>query len=144
MNRSLGSKVRSTVAYLAQTWRKLEGRHRFVAFSTGKDSLALAAMLYEAVGEERPPCLYSHHDLEFPEYAEYAEQMKAFGFAIEVVNPFLEYFELIDRGMGVLDAQGCLVPATANWNGAAGMAAEAWSGKSKVGSHVSRDVWKRV
>lgn len=102
MNRALDSKVKSTVAQLRKTWAKLEARHRFVAFSTGKDSLAVAAMLYEAVGAERPPCLYAHHDLEFPEYEEYAERLKAFGFAIETVRPFLEYFELIDRGIGFL------------------------------------------
>jgi len=102
MNRALESKVKSTIAQLRETWRKLEGKHRFIAFSTGKDSLAVAAMLYEAVAPERPPCLYSHHDLEFPEYEEYAERMKTFGFAIEIVRPFLQYFELIDRGIGFL------------------------------------------
>lgn len=102
MNKALETKVKETVARLREVWRKLEGRHRFVAFSTGKDSLAVAAMLYEAVGAERPPCLYSHHDLEFPEYEEYAERMKESGFAVEVVRPFLQYFELLERGIGFL------------------------------------------
>ena len=102
MNKALESKVKTTITRLRETWRKLEGKHRFVAFSTGKDSLAVAAMLYEAVGSERPPCLYSHHDLEFAEYEEYAERMKAFGFAIETVRPFLQYFELLERGIGFL------------------------------------------
>jgi 3'-phosphoadenosine 5'-phosphosulfate sulfotransferase (PAPS reductase)/FAD synthetase len=102
MNKALESKVKTTIARLREIWRTLEDKHRFVAFSTGKDSLAVAAMLYEAVGSEHPPCLYSHHDLEFPEYEEYAEEMKAFGFAIEIVRPFLQYFELIERGIGFL------------------------------------------
>jgi 3'-phosphoadenosine 5'-phosphosulfate sulfotransferase (PAPS reductase)/FAD synthetase len=102
MNRALESKVELAIASLREIWRKLDGKHRFVAFSTGKDSLAVAAMLYEAVAPERPPCLYSHHNLEFPEYEEYAKRMKEFGFAIEIVRPFLQYFELIDRGIGFL------------------------------------------
>jgi PP-loop superfamily ATP-utilizing enzyme len=60
MNKPLESKVRDTVRWLRTTWRKLDRLHRFVAFSTGKDSLALSAMLYEAVGDEEPPCLYVH------------------------------------------------------------------------------------
>ena len=102
MNKPLETKVNETVLKLREVWRKLEGRHCFVAFSTGKDSLAVAAMLYEAVGAERPACLYSHHDLEFPEYEGYAERMKTFGFALEVVHPFLQYFELMERGIGFL------------------------------------------
>jgi 3'-phosphoadenosine 5'-phosphosulfate sulfotransferase (PAPS reductase)/FAD synthetase len=102
VNKTLESKVRNTVSQLRETWHKLEGRHRFIAFSTGKDSLAVAAMLYEAVGSEHPLCLYSHHDLEFPEYEEYAERLQAFGFAIEIVRPFLQYFELMDRGISFL------------------------------------------
>ena len=102
MRSTLHAKVKATVLRLRETWRRLEGKRRFVAFSTGKDSLALAAMLYEAVAPERPPCLYSHHDLEFPEYRQYAERMKEFGFAIEVVKPFLQYFELVERGIGFL------------------------------------------
>jgi 3'-phosphoadenosine 5'-phosphosulfate sulfotransferase (PAPS reductase)/FAD synthetase len=102
MNKVLESKVKAAVVHLRETWRRLEDTHRFVAFSTGKDSLAVAAMLYEAVDPECAPCLYSHHDLEFPEYEEYARRMKTFGFAVEMVRPFLQYFELIDRGISFL------------------------------------------
>ena len=81
---------------------KFEGEHRFVAFSTGKDSLALAAMLYEAVEPERPVCLYSHHNLEFPCNLEYLEKLSEHGFAIKTRHPFLEYFDLMDRGIGFI------------------------------------------
>jgi PP-loop superfamily ATP-utilizing enzyme len=70
LKKPLVTKVRATIAWMGKVWRSLEGKQRFVAFSTGKDSLAVAAMLYEAVGDELPPCLYSHHDLEYPEYKE--------------------------------------------------------------------------
>lgn len=60
----------------------------------------MTSMLYEAVGEERPVCLYSHHNLEFSSNLEYLEALKAKGFHIQTVHPFLEYFELIERGMG--------------------------------------------
>jgi len=70
MDRPLENKIKATVAHLRQLWSQLHGKHRFVAFSTGKDSLAVAALLYEAVGSEDPPCLYSHHQMEFPEYGE--------------------------------------------------------------------------
>ena len=49
MDQALKTKVAETVATLRSLWGTLEGKYRFVAFSTGKDSLALAAMLYEAV-----------------------------------------------------------------------------------------------
>jgi hypothetical protein len=65
-------------------------------------SLALAGILYEAVGPERPTCLYAHHDLEFPGNLEYLEELKRCGFAAQVVRPFLEYFDLMDRGIGFL------------------------------------------
>jgi len=102
MQKPLVEKVRETVKRLRDLWPRLEGRHRFVAFSTGKDSLALAAMLYEAVGPDRPPCLYAHHDLEFPSNLEYAAELTDRGFAIEIVHPFLQYFELMERGIGFL------------------------------------------
>jgi len=98
----LEAKVRETVRYLRDLWLRLENKCRFVAFSTGKDSLAMAAMLYEAVAPEKPICLYSHHELEFPGNLEYLKELRARGFAVTVVNPFLEYFELMDRGIGFL------------------------------------------
>jgi 3'-phosphoadenosine 5'-phosphosulfate sulfotransferase (PAPS reductase)/FAD synthetase len=73
-----------------------------VAFSTGKDSLAMTAMLYEAVAPEKPICLYSHHGLEFPVNLGYLEELRDRGFAIKIVNPFLEYFDLMERGIGFL------------------------------------------
>lgn len=102
MREALTVKVRDTIKGLREAWARVEGRRRFVAFSTGKDSLALAAMLYEAVEPERPTCLYAHHDLEFPVNLEYLEQLKERGFAAQVVRPFLEYFELMERGIGFL------------------------------------------
>ena len=71
----LAAKVQKTVRYLRDLWPRLEDKYRFVAFSTGKDSLAMAAMLYEAVAPERPVCLYSHHELEFPINLEYLERI---------------------------------------------------------------------
>jgi len=100
MNRPLRTKVEKSVRWLREIWKRTEGRHRFVAFSTGKDSLALAAMLYEAVGHERPPCLYVHHELQFPVDSQYLNALKTHGFNIQVLRPFLNYFELTERGMG--------------------------------------------
>jgi hypothetical protein len=54
MQKPLATKVRETVQYLRTLWPKLDDKHRFVAFSTGKDSLAMTAMLYEAVETEKP------------------------------------------------------------------------------------------
>jgi 3'-phosphoadenosine 5'-phosphosulfate sulfotransferase (PAPS reductase)/FAD synthetase len=102
MKKPLADKVQRAIQSLRELWLKLDGKLRFVGFSTGKDSLALAAMLYEAVEPERPTCLYVHHDLEFPGNLEYLEQLKSRGFAAQVLRPFLEYFDLMDRGMGFL------------------------------------------
>ena len=62
----------------------------------------MTAMLYEAVAPEKPICLYSHHGLEFPVNLEYLEELRHRGFAIKIVNPFLEYFDLMERGIGFL------------------------------------------
>ncbi len=102
MNDALREKVEGTISELRQVWKRFEGKHRFVGFSTGKDSLAVAAMLYEAVGPEKPACVYAHHALEFPTNLDYVKEMEQQGFAIETVKPHLDYFELIDRGMGFL------------------------------------------
>lgn len=100
MRKPLNDKVRDTVRSLREVWAKIGDKHAFVAFSTGKDSLALAAILYEAVEPEQPVCLYVHHDLEFPTNLEYLATIKECGFRVQVLRPFLEYFELIDRGIG--------------------------------------------
>ena len=102
MDKALRKKLVRTLAELRSLWKRLEGKQRFVAFSTGKDSLALAAMLYEAVEPEKPVCLYSHHNLEFPVNLRYLEELRGRGFRVEIVKPFLEYFELMDRGIGFL------------------------------------------
>ncbi len=102
MKKPLTNKVAETVASLREIWSKTQDRTRFVGFSTGKDSLALAAMLYEAAEPERPACLYAHHDLEFSGNLDYLEELKRRGFAAQVVRPYLEYFELMDRGIGFL------------------------------------------
>ena len=57
-------------------------------------------MAYEALEPARPTCLYAHHDMEFPSNLEYLERLKERGFAVEMVHPFLSYFELIERGIG--------------------------------------------
>ena len=62
----------------------------------------MAAMLYEAVEPEKPVCLYSHHNLEFSVNLEYLEELKSRGFRVEVVEPFLGYFDLMERGIGFL------------------------------------------
>ena len=102
MNNRLCRKIERTIEDLRRIWKRFEGKHRFVGFSTGKDSLAVAAMLYEAVAPEKPPCVYVDHSLEFPSNLDYVGLMKQQGFAIETVRPHLGYFELVDRGMGFL------------------------------------------
>ncbi len=62
----------------------------------------MAAMLYEAVAPEKPPCLYSSHDFEFPECKAYLNCMRGYGFNVEIARPFLSYFELMERGMGFI------------------------------------------
>jgi len=102
LQKPLAIKVQETIRYLRDLWPRLEGKRRFVAFSTGKDSLAMAAILYEAVDSQQPICLYSHHSLEFSSNLEYLDELKNRGFAVDVVNPFLEYFDLMERGIGFL------------------------------------------
>jgi len=102
MRKTLERKVKETVVSIRQIYSKLQSGYPFIAFSTGKDSLAMAAIIYEAIAPERLPCLYVHHGLEFPENLDYAEELKERGFAVEVLNPFLEYFELTKRGIGFL------------------------------------------
>ena len=101
MNEALTTKVDETVDQLRLIWKKVRDKRPFVAFSTGKDSLLVAALLYEAVGEERPQCLYSHHNLEFDCNKTYLETLRT-TFNVETVEPFLGYFDLIERGIGFL------------------------------------------
>jgi len=104
MNKVLESKVRSIISLIRRIWPKLEGRYPFIAFSSGKDSLAMASIIYEALENENEhlTCLYSHHDLEYKTNLEYLDLLKERGFLIEIRRPFLEYFELINRGIGFL------------------------------------------
>jgi len=60
MNKALESKVKTTIARLREIWRTLEDKHRFVAFSTGKDSLAVAAMLYMKLWVRSIPPAFIH------------------------------------------------------------------------------------
>ena len=90
------------VGRIRNIWPKIECQYPFIAFSTGKDSLAMAALIYEALEPERPVCLYAHHDLEFPGNLEYLELLKEKRFNVRIVKPFLEYFELMERGIGFL------------------------------------------
>ena len=101
MNKELENKVDKTIAELKKAWDVVRHRNPFVAFSTGKDSLLVASLLYEAVAPERPICLYSHHPMEFQCFLDYLETLRE-RFDIHVVKPFLEYFELMDRGIGFL------------------------------------------
>jgi len=102
MKKLLSAKVQDAIRSMREVWPKLQGKNPFVAFSTGKDSLAMAAMLYEAVEPDRPMCLYAHHGLEFPGNLDYLAELQARGFVVENVRPFLEYFELMERGIGFL------------------------------------------
>ena len=102
MRKTLERKVKETIASIRQIYSKLQSGYPFIAFSTGKDSLAMAAMIYEAIAPEKLPCLYVHHGLEFPENLDYLTELKDRGFEVEVVHPFLEYFELTERGIGFL------------------------------------------
>jgi len=102
VRKTLAAKVQTTITLIQRNYSKLKRGYPFIAFSTGKDSLAMAAMIYEAVEPEKLPCLYVHHDLEFPVNLEYLAELKDRGFATEVVNPYLGYFELTDRGIGFL------------------------------------------
>ncbi|MGA1980360.1 MAG: phosphoadenosine phosphosulfate reductase family protein [Sedimentisphaerales bacterium] len=99
--------MKNAIASIRQIYPRLESAYPFIAFSTGKDSLAMAAMIYEAIEPDKLPCLYVHHSLEFPENLDYAAELKDQGFEVEVLEPFLEYFELMERGIGfptLLDA----------------------------------------
>jgi len=102
MRKTLATKVKGTIALIREIYPELEFGYPFIAFSSGKDSLAMAAMIYEAIAPDKLPCLYVHHDLEFPENLDYVEELKDRGFMVEVLNPFLEYFELTKRGIGFL------------------------------------------
>lgn len=100
MNKTLEVKVKNTIASIRENYSRIEFGYPFIAFSTGKDSLAMAAMIYEAISPDKLPCLYVHHNLEFPSNFDYIEELRDHGFTIEVLNPFLEYFELTERGIG--------------------------------------------
>lgn len=102
MRKTLTTKVENAIALMQQIYPKLKDGYPFIAFSTGKDSLAMAAMIYEAIAPNKLPCLYVHHNFEFPENLDYLAELKERGFAVEVLNPFLEYFELTDRGIEFL------------------------------------------
>jgi 3'-phosphoadenosine 5'-phosphosulfate sulfotransferase (PAPS reductase)/FAD synthetase len=106
MNKPLNTKVRLTIRKLRDIWARMEGKYPFVGFSTGKDSLAMAALLYEAVEPEKPVCIYAHHDLEYPGNLDYLQTLKERGFKVVVAKPFLEYFDLMDRGISFLTLTG--------------------------------------
>ena len=102
MNKTLEQKVQGTLQHIRELWPRFENSIPFIAFSTGKDSLAMTALIHEALPSVQIPCVYSHHDLEFPQNLEYVETMRDRGMDIQVVTPFLSYFELIERGIGFL------------------------------------------
>lgn len=102
MDKILTAKVKKTISSIRKIYSRIEGFYPFIAFSTGKDSLAMAAIIYEAIYPIKIPCLYVHHDLEFPENLDYAAELKNLGFAVEIQKPFLEYFELTSRGIRFL------------------------------------------
>jgi len=102
MNKTLTTKVKFTIKLIREIHSKLDFGYPFIAFSTGKDSLAMAALIYEALAPVKLPCLYVHHNFELPGNLDYLTELRDRGFAVEVLNPFLEYFELTDRGIGFL------------------------------------------
>lgn len=102
MKKTLEAKVKRTIASIRKVYSKIEFGFPFIAFSTGKDSLAMAAMVYEAIIPDKLPCLYIHHNLEFSSNLDYIEELKDQGFMIEVLNPYMGYFELTKRGIGFL------------------------------------------
>ena len=85
MNKPLREKIAYAIQRMRRMWSASRSKARFVAFSTGKDSLAMMAMLYEAVESEneKPVCLYSHHGLEFPENLEYLETIRGMDFRLK-------------------------------------------------------------
>lgn len=102
MEKVLLNKIKDKIQQFRQVYSRVKDWRPFIAFSTGKDSLAMASMLYEALESDTLPCVYVHHDLEFPVNLQYAERLRERGFEIEIVNPFLGYFELIDRGISFI------------------------------------------
>jgi 3'-phosphoadenosine 5'-phosphosulfate sulfotransferase (PAPS reductase)/FAD synthetase len=57
MRKTLTTKVKNTIALIREIYPKLKDGYPFIAFSTGKDSLAMAAMIYEAIAPDKLPCL---------------------------------------------------------------------------------------
>jgi len=101
MDNALSQKVSDTLDLIRKVWDKVRNQNPFIAFSTGKDSLLVAALIYEAIAPERPVCLYSHHDLEFECHLEYLNILED-RFDVQQVHPFLSYFELMERGISFL------------------------------------------
>lgn len=99
-------KIKNALNTIRMTLNSSVNHTPFIAFSGGKDSLAVAALVYEALAPKKIPCIYVHHDMEFPDQIDYIKDMRNQGFDIEIVTPFLNYFELIDRGIGFLTRQG--------------------------------------
>lgn len=102
MDQVLTRKIKETIRHIQDIWSKLKDYYSFIAFSTGKDSLALTAIMYEALDNYPIECIYSHHPLEFPENLDYANKLIEKGFNIKIRTPFLNYFELMDRGISFL------------------------------------------
>ena len=61
MDKILRAKTETAILHIKALWKKVKHHVPFIAFSTGKDSLALTAMVYEALGQDAPPCVYVHH-----------------------------------------------------------------------------------
>lgn len=102
MNKVLLGKVRDSIRDIKTIWPKLGHKKPFIAFSTGKDSLAMTGIIREALPSAQLPCLYSHHGLEFSSNLDYLEELRPWNLPIKVVKPFLGYFELMKRGIGFL------------------------------------------
>ena len=107
MDKCLNNKLRNAISDIKKVWAQIETKDRFIAFSGGKDSLALSLIIYEAIDEDPPPCLYVHHDMVLPIHLEYMFDLKRKSdLKIDILHPNLNYFDLIDRGIGFLTLQG--------------------------------------
>ena len=85
MNKILTEKIKNTVELLREIYARVKHLHPFIAFSTGKDSLAMAALIYEAIAPEKIPCVYVHHNLEFANNLSYLLELENRGFWTELI-----------------------------------------------------------
>jgi 3'-phosphoadenosine 5'-phosphosulfate sulfotransferase (PAPS reductase)/FAD synthetase len=100
MDKPLTAKIERAILFIRNIWPRIRYRNPFIAFSAGKDSLAMTALISEALESQSMPILYSSHDFEFPGHLEYINSLSSYGIITTIVHPFLNYFELVERGIG--------------------------------------------